>query len=115
MADSTATFTFSALWNGTGIAPAGTVFVISVAEMASAGIEVTGTFTATLLVETTIDGITWFTPNCLTVAKAAGPTSFTAPGRTFVQLEGITVLRVRCSAYTSGSPVATAALSLAGV
>jgi hypothetical protein len=117
MASSGASGSLTAQWNGTSpvIAPAGSTVVFPVNEYSSAGMEITGTFVATVLIEATIDGITWFSPNCLNIDKSAGTASLTAPGRRLIQLVGVVALRARCSAYTSGTALVTLAGALAAV
>jgi hypothetical protein len=115
MAVSTAQGTLNAAWNGVGTAPAGSVLQLSVAELAAISVQVTGTFTATILLEATIDGTTWFAPNVLTLAKAAGSATITGTGQSLVQIAAYTAVRARMSAFTSGSAVVTFAGSLSGV
>lgn len=71
------------------------------------GVQVTGTFTATLLVEATIDGTTFTTYAFINCASGATETSITAAGQYRTELVGVSSVRVRCSAYTSGDAVVT--------
>ena len=68
------------------------------------GIDVRGTFTATLVPEGTIDNATWFTLTITPVAGGAGVTSITAAGAWTVPTAGFSAIRLRSSAYTSGTP-----------
>lgn len=73
------------------------------------GIEINSpdAWTATLVVEATINGSTWFTPAIRTPTGAAGSASFAANDRMIALVAGCAAARVRCSAYTSGSPRVT--------
>lgn len=109
--------TLTVAWDGVtpAAAPANSTLVMSVNEYSAAGFELTGTFTATLVLEGTINGSTWFSPNCLNIDKSSGTASLTSAGRRLIQLAGLTQVRVRCSSFVSGSPACTLAGSLAGV
>lgn len=75
---------------------------------ASGVIDVRGTFTATLVVEGTIDGTNYIAVplfNFLTLAYAA---SLTAAGTFFFSAAGFRRVRVRVSVYTSGTAVVAA-------
>lgn len=72
----------------------------SVGNAGAAYIQVTGTFTATLEVEGTADGSTW----------ASISTDITAAGTVQLNVAGLRKVRLRCSAYTSGT--ASVAISL---
>lgn len=110
-----ATATLSVAWNGTPPAPANSVLQINTAELAAVGFSIAGTFVATVLLEVSMDGVTWDPPNTFTLAKAAGATSFAAPARNLIQVAGLALLRARMSAYTSGTAVVLFCGSLAGV
>lgn len=73
-----------------------------------AAIQLTGTFTATIQFECSIDGgKTW---NSLAMTPAAGGaavTSATAPGLFVADVRPYTMIQARCSAYTSGAPDVT--------
>jgi len=60
-------------------------------------------FTGTVLFEGTIDGATWFAANCTDVAGVTATNSLTAAGRRLVTCAGLTAVRARCSAFTSGA------------
>lgn len=77
----------------------------------------TGTFTASYKIEATVDGSTWFDARFLQVQGTGIPpedwsiqgTAETAAGRFVVPVTGFTQVRLRCSAFTSGSIDVTAA------
>lgn len=124
--------TISAAWNGTPPAPAGSVVQLggfsykpltggTAREDGTMGIQITGSFTATLQFEGNIDGGTaassWFPIAAFPAQGVVGVhlTSVTAAGQWVADCEGLTGFRVRCSAYTSGSPVVTLSSSVAGL
>ncbi len=74
-------------------------------------IDISGTFTATLVVEGSADGITYRALAMSPVAGGADVASVTAPGAWRVNFGGCKVARVRVSAYTSGSPGVAAAVT----
>jgi hypothetical protein len=67
------------------------------------GIEVAGTWTGTLDVEATIDGVHWFTPIVAAPAGGAGSTSFTSNGRTIATCPGAAAMRVHASTAITGT------------
>ena len=75
--------------------------------LGTVGIDVRGTFTATLVPEATIDGTNFFTITINPVAGTAGVTSITAAGAWTVPITGYKSVRLQCSAYTSGTAVCT--------
>jgi hypothetical protein len=91
------------------IAAAQNAVTISCEDNPSVGIEINSpdAWTATLVVEATVNGSTWYTPLTNTPLGAAGSTSFTANGRCIAQAPGAAAVRVRCTSYTSGSPRVT--------
>lgn len=76
---------------------------LDVEGFTQAGIDVRGTFTATLVAEGTIDGSNWFTLGFVPVPAGINATSITAAGQWLVQIAGLLKMRIRVSAYTSGS------------
>lgn len=79
---------------------------------------VSGTFTATVQFEATIDGTNWFSVGVHTAAVAFGGavvTSATAAGQWRGDVTEYKAVRVRCSAYTSGTIVVRAMTASSGV
>jgi hypothetical protein len=67
---------------------------------------VTGTFSATVAFEVTVDGSTWVAAACLDVSdvnRTHKATTTSAGVFTFDEFIGVVGLRARISAYTSGS------------
>lgn len=78
----------------------------------SASLTVTGTFSATLNIEISADGGTTYVPASGRVRGAAvTATQITAPGVFQVDVTGATNVRVRASAYVSGTPTVVLAAS----
>lgn len=77
------------------------------------GVQVTGTFVASMLIEGTIDGTTFVALAYLDVSSVAGAiagaTPITAAGIYRSEAVGFLQVRVRCTAYTSGTAVVTLA------
>jgi len=71
------------------------------------GIQITGTLSATISFEATVDNANWVALNCIPSNSATPASSSTAVGVWTVNAGGYTSIRARCSAYTSGSPVLT--------
>jgi len=67
------------------------------------GISLRNTFVGTAVPEATIDNTNWFTLTMNPVAGGAGVTSATAVGDWTVSTAGYAAIRIRCSAYTSGT------------
>ncbi len=88
------------------IAASGDSVSIPAEDNPAVGIEINSpdAWTATLLIEATVNGSTWFTPLTQTPTGATGAASFSANGRCVAMVAGCAAVRVRCSAYTSGSP-----------
>jgi hypothetical protein len=67
------------------------------------GVQLTGTFTATVQFEETLDsGTTWIAKTVYPAGGGAGVTSASATGQWKFATGGSTNFRVRCSAFTSG-------------
>lgn len=70
--------------------------------------QITGTFTATVTFEGTVDGATWV---AVAVVPVGGTrtlaTTATAPGLWQMNTAGLVSVRARCSAFTSGTIVVT--------
>lgn len=79
--------------------------IVDVQGLASAGVQITGTWTQTLQFEQSIDKATWATWAVTPNAGGASVTSTTANGLWFGSLAGAKWIRVRVSAFTSGTAV----------
>lgn len=93
-----------------GMDATGTSSVLEVVPSgaASIGVQVAGTFVATISFEATIDGTNWVAIGVAPLSDlraGALVTSATAVGawQTPVQVSGLRGFRARCSAYTSGT------------
>ncbi len=97
---------------GTGAVIEALLFDLSVENYDFALFQLSGTFVASVLIEGTFDGVTWYTLPTLDVAATAGTSSGSA--RTSVGIYGFHCrtkrIRARVSAYTSGTVVLTGAL-----
>jgi hypothetical protein len=68
------------------------------------GVQVVGTFTATFVAEGSNDGgTTWVAIGMLPWAGGAAVASATAAGGWWVPTDGMALVRIRVSAYTSGT------------
>src|ERR1700675_370097 len=90
----------TALWNGSGTAPAGSVLKINAPAASVLSIGISGTFTATAQFEGTIDGTIWFALTGQPITGGAVVTSATAAGQWIFQYSGLLQARVRVSAFT---------------
>jgi len=82
----------------------------SYSTIGSASITVTGTWSATLQFETSADGSTWAAATGYSVPTGSAAQSITANGVYQFNMASLTYIRVRGSAYTSG----TAAILISG-
>lgn len=82
-------------------------------EKGSAVIGITGTFVATVQFEGTANGTTYFAVQAMPIPSGAGVTSATSTGQWRVNVAGLVEVRVRASAYTSGTAVVTISRSSA--
>jgi hypothetical protein len=76
----------------------------------AAGVQITGTFVATVLIEVTMNGTDWSPYAYVNCASGATETSITAAGQYRTELVGVSSVRTRCSAYTSGTANVTLVL-----
>lgn len=81
----------------------GALVKLNVQGLSSIGIQVSGTFSATLQVEGSIDGSNWVSLFVAPPGTGINVTSITATGLWIGSVSGLRFVRVRCSAYTSGS------------
>lgn len=79
------------------------VFLVTPPNISVAAIQLQGTFAATVQFEWSVDGNAWFTLSSTPNGGGAAVTSATAPGIWTAAVGGATFIRVRCSAYTSGT------------
>jgi hypothetical protein len=80
--------------------------VVTVSGYGTVGIQITGTFTGTLSFEQTNDDTNWVAMTVYNVtAPSTGVTTATGPGLFTGSAAGIKRVRVRFSAYTSGSAI----------
>lgn len=86
-----------------GVIDAAESSAISVSGNAALWVQITGTFTATLQFEATIDGATWFAVPGYPAASSTPATSSTGTGQWRFAVAGLSQFRVRASAYTSGT------------
>ena len=83
------------------------IHISTPSQVQSVGIQLTGTFTATVQVEGSQDnGANWIAVPAIPIAGGASITSSTGTGNWAVSSAGLTDVRVRCSAYTSGTVAA---------
>ncbi len=101
------------LVNGSITANAGTV-LLNVEGMASAGIQISGTFVGTFVFEGTINGTDWSSLPLKVPSTGAEASSATSTGLWLGSTGGLMAIRVRCSAYTSGTANISLRASLAG-
>lgn len=77
----------------------------------SVSVQITGTLSATITFEATVDGTNWVAASMIPVgqqaAYATAVTTATAAGIWSANTNAVAGFRARCSAYTSGSPVVT--------
>lgn len=78
------------------------------------GVQATGTFSATVTIEATVDGTNYTAIALTPAAGGAAVTSFTAAGMWTANVGAYRAVRVKASAYTSGTAVVTLALGRTG-
>lgn len=71
-------------------------------------LQFSGTFTASLLLEGTADGVNWVSINAINVATSVNGTSISGAGLMSFSNSGFIKVRVRCTSYTSGTVRVTA-------
>lgn len=84
---------------------------INVAGAGVMGVQITGTFVATLTFRGSVDGINFVDIAAVPIADpniATEVTTATAPGIWRLAVSGLTAVRIVCTAFTSGTAVVTA-------
>lgn len=87
-------------------------------SVGAASIQLTGTWVATISFEGTVDGVTWVAISGTPTNSTTAVTSATANGAWIFQVGGLTNIRARCSAFTSGTAnalVRSARVSAGGI
>lgn len=79
--------------------------IVNAQAAATVGVQATISGTLTVAFEASIDGETFFTVNAYTVVTAVAASNATATGRWIVPASGYRFIRVRCTAFTSGSAI----------
>jgi hypothetical protein len=107
MADNSASGSLTAAWDGVtpAAAPAGSIVLLAPGRDSTVGVDVRGTFTATITLEVSLDGLNWAAPAVTTLTGAGASATVTTAGTRLVSVSGAALLRARCSAYTSGTAV----------
>jgi hypothetical protein len=72
-------------------------------HMGTLALQVSGTFEGTVTFEATLDGVNWVSLQMRSVTDGSIVTTATAPGIFVAAVAGLTAVRARISAYTSGS------------
>lgn len=83
--------------------PGSGCLVLSVSGVGGVAVQVTGTFVGTLSFEGSIDGVNYVPLGLLPIASTSAVTSTTSTGLWSGGVGGMAVVRVRMSAYTSGT------------
>jgi hypothetical protein len=89
--------------NGTAVLPVS-------GDIQTVSVQLSGTWVATIIFEATFDaGTTWFTLAAVTLPAPGGSpvSSVTANGQWALQVAGLSAIRVRASAFTSGTATVT--------
>ena len=90
------------------VAATGNGTALNVAGLARLGLQISGTFVATVTFEVTIDGANWVSLSMTPSAGGAAVTSATAVGLFAAPVSGYAQFRARVSAFTSGAVTADA-------
>lgn len=96
------------------LAANGDILQLNVQGLASLAIDVVGSMIATLVFEYTINGSDWYTMTVNVVGSATTATGAIAAGKWVANVAGFSAVRIRCSAYTSGTPAMTLRAVLSG-
>lgn len=87
---------------------------LDVKGLASLAIDLTGTFTATVIFEYTINDVDWYTLTANVVGSSTTATGATAAGKWIANVAGFSQVRVRITAFTSGTLVVAQRAILSG-
>ena len=93
--------------SGTITAKDGAVTLSNMQEWSSVWVQITNTWTATLVFEGTVDNSNYFSVNGVVPTSGAVATSTAANGNWQVNVGGLRNFRIRASAYTSGTATIT--------
>lgn len=88
------------------IAATGNGTPMDVTGFKAVAVQITGTFTATVTFETSVNGADWIATGLSPVAGGAVSTTAAAAGIWTLTPNGVALLRARVSAYTSGNVTA---------
>lgn len=81
--------------------------VLGLPSSGNVAVQVTGTLSATITFEATVDGTNWVAFNMLPSNSTTVASTTTAVGAWGASTSGYAGIRARCSAYSSGAPVVT--------
>lgn len=88
----------------TGTPTPGSFVEISCAGAETCVVPVSGTFVATVVIETSGDGgATWYGVSAVPIGETTPVSSITGPGAVSFDVSGCTNVRVRCTTFTSGT------------
>ena len=88
-------------------AASGSYFAVGCYKQAVAVVNLSGTWSASLIFEGSLDGSVWFTVNGYDCASFAGATTPSSNGQWIVPCAGFAQIRVRCTAFSTGTIVVT--------
>lgn len=100
--------------NITADSGAGSVLTVPCMEKGSCSIQVEGTWLATLQFEATLDGTNWIALPVTVIGGSTTVTSVSGNGLWSAAIPAYAEIRVRCSAFTSGTAVVNVSLSASG-
>lgn len=77
--------------------------ILNVQGLSSVAFEISGTFSGTVVFEYSINGSSWHSLGCLRASTGLIESSASSSGVWTAQIAGCLYVRIRCSAYTSGT------------